>query len=168
MNPDAPRSLWPDPAALGALTDLYQLTMMAGYEATGKSGQRATFEVFVRKMPASRAFLVFAGLEQAKSAGVKIAWVSKRLARTMPYCWTSVAFGSGAVGGLTLLLPLEAVVAPPAIVKLDVLAIAAHIELGDWLGIATCATYLRINAFSKVGISSGQCIRVEHWVYFNL
>jgi nicotinate phosphoribosyltransferase len=65
MNPEPPVSLWPDPDALGAVTDLYQLTMMAGYEASRKTRQRATFEVFVRKMPPHRAFLVFAGLEQA-------------------------------------------------------------------------------------------------------
>jgi nicotinate phosphoribosyltransferase len=65
MSSKPPVSLWPDPQALGALTDLYQLTMMAGYHAAGKAGQKATFELFVRKMPPGRAFLVFAGLEQA-------------------------------------------------------------------------------------------------------
>src|SRR3954453_15673156 len=65
LNLDPPISLWPDPGALGPLTDLYQLTMMAGYFATGKDQQRATFELFVRKMPKNRAYLVFAGLEQA-------------------------------------------------------------------------------------------------------
>jgi nicotinate phosphoribosyltransferase len=65
MNVATPISLWPDPAALGPVTDLYQLTMMAGYHALGKQNQQATFEVFVRKMPANRSYLVFAGLEQA-------------------------------------------------------------------------------------------------------
>ena len=65
MNPDPPDSLWPDPDALGPMTDLYQLTMMAGYFASGKDHQRATFEMFVRKMPTDRSYLVFAGLEQA-------------------------------------------------------------------------------------------------------
>ena len=64
---DEPRpvSLWPDPEALGALTDLYQITMMAGYHAEGRSEDRATFEMFVRRLPAGRSYLVFAGLEQA-------------------------------------------------------------------------------------------------------
>ena len=63
--PEAPVDLWPDPNALGAVTDLYQLTMMAGYAATGLDGSRATFELFVRRLPRGRAYLVFAGLEQA-------------------------------------------------------------------------------------------------------
>lgn len=65
MNHDPPVSLWPDPEALGPLTDLYQLTMMAGYAATGHADDRATFEMFVRRLPDERAYLVFAGLEQA-------------------------------------------------------------------------------------------------------
>jgi nicotinate phosphoribosyltransferase len=65
MNPHPPVSLWPDPDGLGPVTDLYELTMMAGYYAAGMAHQRATFELFVRKMPPHRAYLVFAGLEQA-------------------------------------------------------------------------------------------------------
>lgn len=63
--PHPPVCLWPDPDALGPVTDLYQLTMMAGYAASGMSGKRATFELFVRRLPAGRSYLVFAGLEQA-------------------------------------------------------------------------------------------------------
>ena len=65
MSPAPPVSLWPDPEALGPVTDLYQLTMMAGYAATGHANDRATFEVFVRRLPKGRSYLVFAGLEQA-------------------------------------------------------------------------------------------------------
>jgi nicotinate phosphoribosyltransferase len=50
------------PSAL--VTDLYELTMMAGYDAGGVGG-RATFELFVRSLPRNRAYLVAAGLEQA-------------------------------------------------------------------------------------------------------
>jgi nicotinate phosphoribosyltransferase len=39
--------------------------MMAGYHVSGMSEKRATFEAFVRKLPSGRAYLVFAGLEQA-------------------------------------------------------------------------------------------------------
>lgn len=63
--PEPPVSLWPDPQSLGSLTDLYQLTMMAGYFAAGRAHDRATFEMFVRRLPNDRAYLVFAGLEQA-------------------------------------------------------------------------------------------------------
>jgi nicotinate phosphoribosyltransferase len=45
-------------------TDLYQLTMLAGYQHAGITG-RSTFELFVRNLPGGRAFLVAAGLEQA-------------------------------------------------------------------------------------------------------
>lgn len=49
----------------GALdTDLYQLTMMAGYDAAGLDA-RATFELYVRDLPPNRSYLVAAGLEQA-------------------------------------------------------------------------------------------------------
>lgn len=48
----------------GLLTDLYELTMAAGYLET-RFDARATFEVFVRHLPPHRNFLVAAGLEQA-------------------------------------------------------------------------------------------------------
>ena len=48
----------------GALsTDLYEITMAAGYVATGATGS-ATFELWVRELPPTRQFLVAAGLEQ--------------------------------------------------------------------------------------------------------
>ena len=34
------------------LTDLYQLTMAAGYWQAGKCAEVATFELFVRRLPA--------------------------------------------------------------------------------------------------------------------
>jgi len=46
-------------------TDLYQLTMSAGYFVAGKTDEIATFEVSVRRLPHNRNFLVSAGLEQA-------------------------------------------------------------------------------------------------------
>jgi nicotinate phosphoribosyltransferase len=50
--------------ATGLLTDLYQLTMAAGYFEAGKTGERATFELFVRRLPANRNFILAAGLQQ--------------------------------------------------------------------------------------------------------
>jgi nicotinate phosphoribosyltransferase len=47
----------------GLLTDLYELTMAAGYLQTGFDA-RATFELFVRNLPPRRNYLVAAGLEQ--------------------------------------------------------------------------------------------------------
>jgi nicotinate phosphoribosyltransferase len=52
----------PVPSALA--TDLYQLTMMAGYDAAGYHA-RTTFELFVRELPDERSYLVAAGLAQA-------------------------------------------------------------------------------------------------------
>ena len=46
------------------LTDLYQLTMLQAYLDEGMDGP-AVFELFVRKLPPERNFLVAAGLEQA-------------------------------------------------------------------------------------------------------
>lgn len=46
-------------------TDLYELTMAAGYFAARKTEEVATFELSVRRMPQRRNFLVAAGLQQA-------------------------------------------------------------------------------------------------------
>jgi len=48
----------------GLLTDLYELTMAAGY-VQNRIEARATFELFVRSLPPQRNYLVAAGLEQA-------------------------------------------------------------------------------------------------------
>src|ERR1019366_2694238 len=48
----------------GLLTDLYELTMAAGYLQTRFDG-RATFELFVRHLPPRRNYRVASGLEQA-------------------------------------------------------------------------------------------------------
>ncbi len=55
MSPSLPPSL---------STDLYELTMMAGYYVAGMRAS-ATFELYVRELPRNRSFLVAAGLEQA-------------------------------------------------------------------------------------------------------
>lgn len=49
----------------GLLTDLYQLTMAAGYHLAGKTGDRAVFELYMRRLPPNRNFVVAAGLQQA-------------------------------------------------------------------------------------------------------
>jgi nicotinate phosphoribosyltransferase len=46
-------------------TDLYELTMAAGYFAAGKLDDVATFELSVRRLPEARNYLVAAGLQQA-------------------------------------------------------------------------------------------------------
>ncbi len=46
-------------------TDLYELTMAAGYFAAGKADEVATFELSVRRLPETRNFLLATGLQQA-------------------------------------------------------------------------------------------------------
>ena len=59
-----PKSLFITDENIGLVTDLYQLTMAAGYFQNNVDST-ATFELFVRKLPEGRSFLVAAGLEQA-------------------------------------------------------------------------------------------------------
>lgn len=49
----------------GLLTDLYQITMAAGYYEAGKANEIATFELFFRRLPRYRNYVVAAGLAQA-------------------------------------------------------------------------------------------------------
>jgi nicotinate phosphoribosyltransferase len=60
----SPRTLLITDENLGLATDLYQLTMAAASFANGLTKVRASFEMFVRRLPPRRAFLVAAGLEQ--------------------------------------------------------------------------------------------------------
>ncbi len=52
-----------DPSNSPLTTDLYQLTMLAGYHAQGMEDE-AVFEFFVRDLPPGRNFYLAAGLEQ--------------------------------------------------------------------------------------------------------
>jgi nicotinate phosphoribosyltransferase len=45
--------------SLALLTDLYELTMMAGYFTAGLMPS-ATFELYVRELPANRSYLIAA------------------------------------------------------------------------------------------------------------
>jgi nicotinate phosphoribosyltransferase len=49
----------------GLLTDLYELTMAAGYFETGLAARASTFELSIRRLPVNRDFVVAAGLPQA-------------------------------------------------------------------------------------------------------
>ncbi|MDQ4095567.1 MAG: nicotinate phosphoribosyltransferase [Actinomycetota bacterium] len=55
---------WVTESNAALLTDLYELTMAASYDAHDMN-QRATFDLFVRDLPKQRRFLVSCGLEQA-------------------------------------------------------------------------------------------------------
>lgn len=52
-----------NPPVSALLTDLYQLTMLQAYYEQGMT-DTAVFELFVRRLPPGRDFLVAAGLEQ--------------------------------------------------------------------------------------------------------
>jgi nicotinate phosphoribosyltransferase len=71
-----------DPLRSALLTDLYQLTMLYAYRAHGMR-DTAVFELFVRKLPPQRNFMIAAGLEQAlaylaqlRFTPEEIAWVA--------------------------------------------------------------------------------------------
>jgi nicotinate phosphoribosyltransferase len=51
--------------SLGLLTDLYEITMAAAYFDSGMADQRATFELFFRRLPPHRSFMIAAGLQPA-------------------------------------------------------------------------------------------------------
>lgn len=67
-------------------TDLYQLTMAAGYFAARKTQEIATFELFVRRMPPHRDFLVASGLAQAVEFLLNLRFVPEQIEylRTIP------------------------------------------------------------------------------------
>lgn len=72
-----------NPLSSPLLTDLYQLTMLQAYTERGMTGT-AVFELFVRKLPPGRNFLLAAGLEQALEfvAGLRfgdeeLAWIER-------------------------------------------------------------------------------------------
>jgi nicotinate phosphoribosyltransferase len=48
----------------GLLTDLYELTMAAGYFDAGKAAEKATFELTIRRLPPNRNFVIMAGLPE--------------------------------------------------------------------------------------------------------
>lgn len=70
----------------GLLTDLYELTMAAGY-VQNRLHARATFELFVRSLPSRRNYLVAAGLEQALDFLENVRFSSKDISylRALPF-----------------------------------------------------------------------------------
>ena len=58
-----PESLFLNDKNICMATDLYQLTMVAGYFERGMN-HKSTFELFVRCLPVRRSYLIAAGLEQ--------------------------------------------------------------------------------------------------------
>jgi nicotinate phosphoribosyltransferase len=67
-------------------TDLYELTMAAGFFEAGKAGNRATFELFVRRLPWNRNFVLAVGLAQAVEYLLNLRFTADEIAflRTLP------------------------------------------------------------------------------------
>ncbi len=68
------------------LTDLYQLTMAAGYFHRGLAETRATCEMFVRRLPRERRYLVACGVDAALEYILSLRFTEEQIAflRTVP------------------------------------------------------------------------------------
>jgi nicotinate phosphoribosyltransferase len=65
MIPPTPSThQWVAPDDRSLLTDLYQLTMAACYQAEGLDDRQASFEVFVRRLPPNFGYLIAMGLQE--------------------------------------------------------------------------------------------------------
>src|SRR5579872_4364335 len=64
----------------GLLTDLYELTMAAGYWHAGKTQEIATFELAVRHLPPHRNFVIAAGLPQVIEYLTNLSFTSEEIA----------------------------------------------------------------------------------------
>ncbi len=76
------------------LTDLYELSMLEAYAAHGMA-ETAVFELFVRKLPPERGFLMAAGLEQAVQFLEAMRFTPDELAWLQASCMFSPAFLDG-------------------------------------------------------------------------
>jgi nicotinate phosphoribosyltransferase len=67
------------------MTDLYELTMAAGYWAEGRT-ERAVFELFARRLPARRGYLVTAGVDAVADYLVSLRFTEAEIAylRALP------------------------------------------------------------------------------------
>lgn len=63
----------------GLLTDLYELTMAAGYFEAGKTAERATFELAIRRLPRDRNFALLAGLPQVVEFLLNLSFTSEEI-----------------------------------------------------------------------------------------
>jgi nicotinate phosphoribosyltransferase len=79
----------------GLLTDLYELTMAAGYFESGKAGEKATFEFAIRRLPAHRNYIVIAGIPQIVDYLLNVSFTAEEIAylRALPqFAQVSYAF----------------------------------------------------------------------------
>jgi nicotinate phosphoribosyltransferase len=64
----------------GLLTDLYELTMAAGYFTAGKHEETATFELAIRRLPRNRDFVITAGLHRAVDYLLNLSFTANEIA----------------------------------------------------------------------------------------
>jgi nicotinate phosphoribosyltransferase len=64
--------------AYGLTTDLYELAMAAAYFENGIK-QRAVFELFIRRLPEHRSYLIAAGLEQALDYLAELSFTAEQI-----------------------------------------------------------------------------------------
>jgi nicotinate phosphoribosyltransferase len=64
----------------GLLTDLYELTMAAGYFETGKAKEKATFEFTIRRLPAHRNYAVIAGIPEVVDYLLNLSFTAEEIA----------------------------------------------------------------------------------------
>lgn len=74
-------STFSSPLFPALLTDRYQLTMLTAYAQSELAERRAVFELFVRKLPACRRFMVACGLGRALSMLRHLSFPQEALAR---------------------------------------------------------------------------------------
>ena len=91
------------PEDYSLLTDLYQLTMAACYVGEGMAEQRASFEIFVRRLPADYGYLIAMGLAQVLDYLDKLRFSSTQITALKemgifqdapPQFWSMLAAGS--------------------------------------------------------------------------
>jgi nicotinate phosphoribosyltransferase len=64
----------------GLLTDLYELTMAAGYFEAGKTAEKAIFEFTLRHLPPQRNFMLAAGLPQVVEYLLNLSFTADEIA----------------------------------------------------------------------------------------
>jgi nicotinate phosphoribosyltransferase len=64
----------------GLLTDLYELTMAAGYFESGKAGEKATFEFTLRRLPAHRNYALIAGIGEVVEYLLNLSFTADEIA----------------------------------------------------------------------------------------
>ena len=85
------------PTSLALHTDRYQLTMLAAYAKAGLTERRAVFELFVRRLPESRRYLVACGIGRIAHALSTLRFTSEDLAWLEADPFLGPAFAHAAV-----------------------------------------------------------------------